>query len=49
MGQNERNESPRSKAAQTLGWLDERTRAVTPTIHPSRDLLADLDAALGAD
>ncbi|MDP6705035.1 MAG: PLP-dependent aspartate aminotransferase family protein [Alphaproteobacteria bacterium] len=43
MGQNEQNWSPRTKAAQALGWVDERTRAVTPAIHPSTTFIRDPD------
>jgi cystathionine gamma-synthase len=35
--------SPRSQAARALGWIDQRTRAVTPSIHPSSTFLRDPD------
>ena len=34
---------PASAAAQALGWVDEKTRAVTPAIHPSTTYLRDED------
>ncbi|MSO77451.1 MAG: aminotransferase class I/II-fold pyridoxal phosphate-dependent enzyme [Alphaproteobacteria bacterium] len=33
----------RTQAAQALGWIDPRTRAVTPAIHPSATFLRDPD------
>ena len=39
----EENWSPRSQAARALGWIDQRTRAVTPPIHPSSTFLRDPD------
>ena len=35
--------SPASAAVQALGWVDEKTRAVTPAIHPSTTYLRDED------
>ena len=34
---------PESLAAQALGWVDERTRAITPPIHVSSTYLRDPD------
>jgi cystathionine gamma-synthase len=34
---------PESLAAQALGWVDERTRAITPPIHVSSTFLRDAD------
>ena len=34
---------PESISAQALGWIDERTRAVTPPIHVSSTYLRDTD------
>jgi len=34
---------PESLAAQALGWIDERTRAITPPIHVSSTYLRDPD------
>jgi len=34
---------PASATAQALGWVDEKTRAVTPAIHPSTTYLRDED------
>ena len=34
---------PDTIAAQALGWIDERTRAVTPPIHVSTTYLRDAD------
>jgi hypothetical protein len=34
---------PRDIAAQALGWIDERTRAITPPIHVSSTYLRDPD------
>jgi cystathionine gamma-synthase len=35
--------SLRTRAAQALGWIDERTRAVTPPVHPSTTFIRDPD------
>jgi cystathionine gamma-synthase len=35
--------SPRTKAAQALGWIDGRTKAVTPPVHPSTTFVRDPD------
>ena len=34
---------PESIAAQALGWIDEKTRAITPPIHVSSTYLRDPD------
>ena len=34
---------PESIAAQALGWVDEKTRAITPPIHVSSTYLRDPD------
>ena len=34
---------PETVAAQALGWIDERTRAITPPIHVSSTYLRDVD------
>ena len=34
---------PETVSAQALGWIDERTRAVTPPIHVSSTYLRDTD------
>ena len=34
---------PETVAAQALGWIDERTRAITPPIHVSSTYLRDPD------
>ena len=34
---------PESIAAQALGWVDEKTRAITPPIHLSSTFLRDPD------
>ena len=34
---------PESIAAQALGWIDDKTRAVTPPIHVSTTYLRDTD------
>lgn len=38
-----KNVHPETVAAQALGWIDERTRAVTPPIHVSSTYLRDPD------
>ncbi len=38
-----KNWSPRSQAARALGWIDQRTGAVTPSIHPSSTFMRDPD------
>ena len=43
MGEGENDWSVRTKAAQALGWIDERTKAVTPPIHPSTTFIRDPD------
>ena len=43
MDREKREWSARTKAAQALGWIDERTRAVTPAIHPSTTFIRDAD------
>jgi cystathionine gamma-synthase len=43
MAMNSKNHHPDSIAAQALGWVDERTRAVTPPIHVSTTYLRDAD------
>ncbi len=35
--------APATRAAQALGWVDERTKAVTPPIHPSTTFVRDPD------
>jgi len=35
--------SPATVAAQALGWIDEKTRAVTPALHPSSTFIRDPD------
>ncbi len=35
--------SPATVAAQALGWIDEKTRAVSPPLHPSSTFLRDAD------
>lgn len=35
--------APATRAAQALGWIDERTKAVTPPIHPSTTFVRDPD------
>jgi len=35
--------SPATVAAQALGWIDEKTRAVSPPLHPSSTFLRDPD------
>jgi cystathionine gamma-synthase len=35
--------APRTKAAQALGWIDERTKALTPPVHPSSTFIRDPD------
>jgi cystathionine gamma-synthase len=39
----EKNVRPESIAAQALGWIDERTRAINPPIHVSSTFLRDED------
>jgi len=34
---------PATVAAQALGWIDEKTRAVSPPIHPSSTYIRDPD------
>ena len=34
---------PRTRAAQALGWVDERTRAVSPALHLSSTFIRDAD------
>jgi cystathionine gamma-synthase len=34
---------PESIAAQALGWIDDKTRAITPPIHVSSTYLRDPD------
>ncbi len=38
-----RKMSPATVAAQALGWIDEKTRAVSPPLHPSSTFLRDPD------
>ena len=33
----------RTKAAQALGWIDPKTKAITPPIHPSTTFIRDPD------
>jgi len=40
---NERSLKPESLAAQALGWIDDKTRAITPPIHVSSTYLRDAD------
>ena len=40
---NPKNVKPESIAAQALGWIDEKTRAITPPIHVSSTYLRDPD------
>jgi cystathionine gamma-synthase len=40
---NPRHVKPESVAAQALGWVDEKTRAITPAIHVSSTYLRDPD------
>jgi len=40
---NEPTPKPETVAAQALGWIDERTRAITPPIHVSTTYLRDPD------
>ena len=40
--------APATRAAQALGWVDERTKAVTPPIHPSTTFVRDPDNAYRA-
>jgi len=40
---NPRHVKPESIAAQALGWVDEKTRAITPAIHVSSTYLRDAD------
>ena len=40
---NPRHVKPESIAAQALGWVDEKTRAITPAIHVSSTYLRDPD------
>jgi cystathionine gamma-synthase len=40
---NENQVKPESIAAQALGWIDEKTRAITPPIHVSSTYLRDPD------
>ena len=35
--------TPRTKTAQALGWIDARTKAVTPPVHPSSTFIRDPD------
>ncbi len=37
------NWQPETNAAQALGWIDERTKAVTPPVHPSSTFIRDPD------
>ena len=34
---------PRTRAAQALGWVDERTKAVSPPLHLSSTFIRDAD------
>ena len=38
-----KNTRPESIAAQALGWVDDKTRAITPVIHVSSTYLRDED------
>ena len=40
---------PETIAAQALGWIDERTRAITPPIHVSSTYLRDADNLPGKE
>ena len=40
--------APATRAAQALGWVDARTKAVTPPIHPSTTFVRDPDNAYRA-
>jgi cystathionine gamma-synthase len=40
---NPKTVKPESIAAQALGWIDDKTRAITPPIHVSSTYLRDPD------